>query len=375
MDGISTARHTVEFRGNEPADAVLSPRLGNRITSGSVRVRILAGFEDMSFGPEQWQALLRAGNSDVVFLTWQWQRAWWECFRRESLLLILAERNGNPIALAPFFSDEGMIFFAGSGNSDYLDFIGDISDPEVLDALLRTAIENLPGFLGFRFYLVPDQSRTGALLRESAERLGLMFCEEDEIVAPALDLVSDPAAALAAANRKSLVRHERFFVRESKIEVHDLRHRDEIFPCLDEFFEQHISRCVIAEYPSLFRDATQRDFYKRLTELFSETDWLRFTRVDWQGRPIAFHFGFCYRGSYLWYKPSFAADLARHSPGEVLLRQLLLTAIGEGARVFDFGIGDEAFKHRFATQVNTLRTWGLYPQGTCTETGEGKNCE
>ena len=84
-------------------------------------------------------------------------------------------------------------------------------------------------------------------------------------------------------------------------------------------------------------------------------------RVEWNGQPLAFHFGMNYRGSYLWYKPSFAIELARHSPGEVLLRQLLLTAIEENARVFDFGIGDEAFKYRFATEINRIRTWGLYP--------------
>ena len=62
-----------------------------------------------------------------------------------------------------------------------------------------------------------------------------------------------------------------------------------------------------------------------------------------------------------WQKPAFAIDLARRSPGEVLLRQLLLAAIAEGATVFDFGLGDEPFKHRFATRIRHVHTWGLYP--------------
>ena len=64
----------------------------------------------------------------------------------------------------------------------------------------------------------------------------------------------------------------------------------------------------------------------------------------------------------MWYKPSFAIDLARRSPGEVLLRQLILAAIEEGAKTFDFGLGDEAFKNRFATHVNKVNTYSLYPQ-------------
>ena len=90
--------------------------------------------------------------------------------------------------------------------------------------------------------------------------------------------------------------------------------------------------------------------------------WLRFTCITWNDRPIAYHFGLCYRGRYLFGIPSFAIDLARYSPGEVLLRQLLIAAIEEGAHTFDFGIGDEAYKYRFATDVVQLRTWGLYPQ-------------
>ena len=74
--------------------------------------------------------------------------------------------------------------------------------------------------------------------------------------------------------------------------------------------------------------------------------WLRFTRVDWQRRPIAFHFGFHFQRCFLWYKPTFAVDLARHSPGEVLLRQLLVAAIAERAHTFDFGLGDEAYDKR-----------------------------
>lgn len=43
------------------------------------------------------------------------------------LMLILAERNGQPVALAPLFADSGMVYFVGSGGSDYLDFVGDSS--------------------------------------------------------------------------------------------------------------------------------------------------------------------------------------------------------------------------------------------------------
>jgi hypothetical protein len=102
-------------------------------------------------------------------------------------------------------------------------------------------------------------------------------------------------------------------------------------------------------------------FHRRLVESAGGAGWLRFTRVSWAGWPIAFHLGFSYRSCFLWYKPSFAIELARRSPGEVLLRQLFLAAVGEEARVFDFGLGEEPFKRRFASHLRYVDTIGLYP--------------
>ena len=330
------------------------------MTATDVTTRVLSGFDDPSFGSAEWARLLETGPSDVVFLTWHWQSAWWKSFVRGELMLTAAERDGEVVALAPFFAEAGMIYFVGSGGSDYLDFIGDISEPETLDALLVEARQHVKDFIGFVFYHMPDRSETARHLEHAAARLGLKIFDEGDQPAPVLELTASPTVAHEATNKKSLLRHERFFTRDGALKVSHLTRSEEILPHLDEFFAQHRERWAATPYPSLFGDEAQQQFYRVLTTTAAEAGWLRFTLLEWQGRSIAFHFGFAYRGSFMWYKPTFAIDLARHSPGEVLLRQLLLAAIAEGAHTFDFGLGDEAFKSRFATRVNHVRNWGLY---------------
>ena len=330
------------------------------MNSTTIVTRLLVGFNDPSFGQAQWDRLSATGPSDVVFLTWHWQSAWWKSFGRGQLLLIAAEREGEVAALAPLFSEAGMIYFVGSGGSDYLDFIGDIGEPDVLDALLVAARGAVPNFIGFVFYHVPQNSTTRLLLEQAAVRLGLRIFDEGGLPAPTLELTAQPVAAREATAKKSLVRHERFFARDGSFKVSHLTRSEEILPLLDEFFAQHRERWAATPYPSLFCNAAQQQFYRELTLIAADAGWLRFTRLEWQGRSIAYHFGFCYRGSYMWYKPTFAIDLARHSPGEALLRQLLLAAITENAHEFDFGLGDEAFKSRFATCVRHVKNWGLY---------------
>jgi CelD/BcsL family acetyltransferase involved in cellulose biosynthesis len=329
----------------------------------AVRVRLLEGFSDPGVDPQRWQALLGRGPTNTVFLTWHYLNAWWECFGRGRLLLLAAERDGSLSAIAPLFCDGGMVFFAGSGGSDYLDFIGDAGDAGTLAALLSAAREAAPDFAGFRFYHVPEASPTGGTLREAADSLGLLLYEEGDMVAPRLVFGSGGTSADVIASKKSLVRHENLFRREGSLEFFHSGAAEETMAWLEDFFEQHAGRWAATPYPSLFLDPVQRRFYRALTEAGSQAGWLRFARLEWDGRPIAFHFGFHYAGEYLWYKPSFDIALARRSPGEVLLRRLLLAAGEEGASVFDFGLGDEPFKRRFASAVPVVRTWGLYPKG------------
>lgn len=332
--------------------------------SANIQYHLLSGFNDPMLCPEHWTALQYKGSGNTVFMTWHWQKTWWEVFGRGKLLLLLAVKNDQPVTIAPLFADGGMLFFVGSGGSDYLDFIGDTSDPEIINGLLSFAIDNTPGLLGFRFYHIHASSPTRQTIDTVAKRLGWDYFDEGGMACPILSIKDFPEKAKAATEKKSLLRHEGWFNRNGGIETQHYNHSEDILPHLDAFFEQHIARWSATPYPSLFLDPLQRRFYKRLCETSSETGWLRFTIVFWQQQAIAFHFGMHYNRSFLWYKPTFDITLAKHSPGEVLLRQLLLLAIEEGADYFDFGLGDEAFKNRFASSTSTVTNIGLYPPST-----------
>jgi len=326
-----------------------------------IQYRLLSGFKDPSLSPAQWNSLLANGSSDVVFMTWEWQSTWWDVFGRGQLLLIVAEQEGEPIVLASFFAEYGMIYFVGSGGSDYLDFIGNIPDALVLDGLLELAMQNVDGFSGFQFFHIPEESKTHFLLQEVAKKRSWKLYDEGGWTCPRLEIDLFPEHALACTRKKSLLRHEAYFQKNGELQVEHFYTSQDILPHLDIFFEQHTSRWAVTPFPSLFLDEKQKDFFTHLTNTATNVGWLRFTKLTWNEEAIAYHFGFHYQGNFFWYKPTFAINLARHSPGEVLLRHLLLQAMEERARVFDFGLGDEAFKDRFATSKKKVVNWGLYP--------------
>ena len=327
----------------------------------TVNIEVLEGFDDPRCTPEQWNALLHRGNTDAVFLTWEYQRAWWESFQRTGLLLIAAVRDGQLLAIAPFFTEEGMVYFVGSGGSDYLDFIGDTSDPAVLDLLLATARDRVPEFQGFQFYHVLESSGTGERLRAAAGRLGLTIAVERGMPAPFIDLAGQLEAARAAVEKKKLLQVERTLERDGVLAVQHFSDGSAILPHLGELMQQHIDRWAATPHPSQFLQSAQRTFLEKLTAAATNSGWLRFTRVLWNGAPIACHYGFCYEGSYVCYKPAFDIMHSRRSPGQVLMRHLILAAMNEHAHTFDFGLGDEPYKQRFATGARHVNNWALSP--------------
>ena len=166
----------------------------------------------------------------------------------------------------------------------------------------------------------------------------------------------DMIAADQALRKKSLNRHERGLERRGKLTAETYTTADEIRPALDSFFEQHVQRWTDTESPSLFLDGTNRDFYRRVVEYLDQTNILRFTRVALDGKMVAAHFGFYYADRYTWYKPTFDPSLKKLSPGEVLIKKLIERAKIDEAREFDFTIGNEKFKHRFATNIRNVVT-------------------
>jgi CelD/BcsL family acetyltransferase involved in cellulose biosynthesis len=109
-----------------------------------------------------------------------------------------------------------------------------------------------------------------------------------------------------------------------------------------------------------------RAFIEQLTARMGPTGRLRFSCLEWNGRAIAYEYAWVYRGTYFGGPSCFATDLASRSPGQVLERQLMLAAISEEVGTYDFGIGDEPYKFRYATdvrRVKTWETWQFYPLG------------
>lgn len=318
---------------------------------------------------DEWNRLV-ADSGASIFQTYEWNECWWRCFGQEAnLSILIVENDGALLGVAPLSIHRErvnglrsrVLRFVGSLNhaSDYCDFVlapsGNQIPPEaILDAILKAVFETKAKMADpwdqFELFNFPGHSPHRSALKAALERRGEQMTWERLMDAPTRHL-GDPVKDAECLNKKSLKRHLNHFKKAGSLEFWHVESRQEILDYLEPFFQQHIERRALTSDPSQFLVGKQREFYRALVESLGEAGWLRFSVVLFNGQPLAFHFGFEFAGRYLWYKPTFDATHVKKSPGEVLLRFLLEYSIARGLREFDFTVGDEAFKYRFANEV------------------------
>jgi CelD/BcsL family acetyltransferase involved in cellulose biosynthesis len=272
------------------------------------------------------------------------------CFNGHRLVGIAPMMMSHPSAL-PHEEHIQLRFIGCSNNaSDYLDFVIDPETPEALSKILGELCERLGSV--DRIYLshFPSHLETFRETVAFFQGCGAQLIVQDDQEAPCRRM-GDTSADRRVANKSSLRRRCNYFKKAGDLRFYRCGSESEILGYMETFFHQHISRRAVTEAPSQFLDQSERAFYCDLVCKLFNRGWMRSDVVLFNGEPIAFHYGFEYRNRFYWYKPSFDIRYADRSPGQVLIKYLLEDTIERGLHEFDFTVGSEDFKHRFANDV------------------------
>jgi CelD/BcsL family acetyltransferase involved in cellulose biosynthesis len=175
-----------------------------------------------------------------------------------------------------------------------------------------------------------------------------------------LDLLGDFERTLAQLNAKR--RRKKFRNSERRLQAlggFDYVIADageEALGLIDIFFRQKAARFEAMGLPDVFRDEETRAFFRALVCVPASDDTyplqLHAVRLkgEHDGRIVAIA-GISRKGDHVICQfgsidDSIAADA---SPGELLFYLAIQKVCGEGARLFDFGIGDQAYKRSWCT--------------------------
>ena len=354
----------------------------------------------------EWNALLARGMTDVVFLTREYQEAWWQSLGANQdgccrLTILGLYEGGSLVGLAPFYlapvrpadlveeaerrvestrvqafarhdaraghapppaepaiaasalpvpaAGERMVRLGGGvAVTDYLDLI---CPPDRARAAWRAVLDywaaRAEEWDVIDLHSLPPKSPSRAIVLEEAQARAWEAWSEIEETCPALKLPAhDWEAYLSHLSKKD--RHElRRKMRRAESAPEPPAWRLVTDPAalpaaLDEFIALH-KRSGAAK--AAFMGPLMEDFFHRLLTGMAHTDWPEIALLDLAGTPVAAYLSFNYHGRIYLYNSGY--DPAHHDLGTgfVLLVHRIAAAVEAGTPAFDFLRGDERYKY------------------------------
>jgi CelD/BcsL family acetyltransferase involved in cellulose biosynthesis len=313
----------------------------------------------------EWNNLLKQSKMDTIFLTWQWQKSWWDFLSHEGQLAIVTVRDGRDlVGLAPFYAlppnggPRTLRLIGGVEVSDYLDIIVARGKEEMVYATLWEFLihEHQHPWELLDLHNLPSASPTRKTLPALARKTqGIQITIEVEDVCPIINLPSRWEDYLSLLNKKQ--RHElRRKLRKAKREamVHWYYVQDEkaLQAETKDFIELHKRS---DQQKKAFMDRRMEEFFQAVARATFELGWLRLSFILINDVKTATMLSFDYNDSILVYNSGYDPQLyASLSTGTVLLAYCIQDAIEKGRKTFDFLRGGEEYKYRLGGQDTHL---------------------
>ena len=333
-----------------------------------MRVELVSHFEALLPLRKQWNHLLQGNETNTVFQTFEWHQSWWKVYGDSGRLCTLLVFSEDKLAgIAPLMKIRygrfgELIQFIGEGRSDYCDFIIAEQKEKIVEKILEYFHQNKISWDTLHLNHIPEYSSTINIVKEICSKAKQKYLVKRIIDCPTIFL-NDPEHIQSIINKKSLRRRNKYFSQNGALQYVEIEDYDEAMANLEIFFEQHKGRVNLKGMRSLFQNDINRNFYHELLKNMFDKGWVVFSRLDFNSIPLAYHFGFIYNQTFIWYKPSFNAEYNKKSPGLVLIRYLIDHALKKNLREFDFTVGNEEFKSRFANGLRHNIQLEIYREG------------
>lgn len=316
----------------------------------------------------QWNDVALRMERPAVFYTCEWALAMQAAYRASLTPLLFLGYEGDELmgvaSLAMDATKENVSFLAAT-TGDYCDFL---TAPPRRAEFVEAVFEEL-GKMKVRMALanLPEDSATPAALRAAARKHGFHLYMRPAYVCAQVELGSGENRQELKATltgKKKLRRYLRAIEREGPVTFTHLQSEDEIRAALPGFISAHVARFQATHRISSLATPERRLFLEELVRRFSGAGVVTLSMMMAADRPVAWNYGFQFRGSWFWYQPTFDSRQEENSPGHCLLSRIVIEACEmDEMKVVDLGLGAEGYKERFGNStrqtlyVTATKSW------------------
>ena len=303
----------------------------------------------------RWNELVGEMEQSQVFYKYEWALAVDRAYHEPLQPLLILVFDGEELAgLVALGTDpvRKTAFFLTSTTADYCDFVSRADHRrQILDAVIgelrRQDIRTLV------FANLPADSVTVAALRGAALQYGYRtFARSAYLCAQIVLGAGEEREQLKQAVTKR--KHLRYYIRgmekQAPVRIENLKSWESIEPVLPRFAQAHVARFLVTDRISNLAQSARRNFLAELAKLLSSSGSVVVTRLMVGDQPVAWNYGFQFRGSWFWYQPTFDSRWQALSPGFCLLSKTVEAACDNPKmELIDLGLGAEGYKERFST--------------------------
>lgn len=322
-----------------------------------MRIETIHTVEDWAALQADWQSLLESTHLNSPFLTYDFQRAWWQHLGggewQAAQLHILTGRDesGQLRGIAPLFAIDDTLRFIGA--HEIADFLDLIARPEDLPAFGQAVMAYLVAgsWRSLDLHNLLDESATPAVLQAAAAAAG--WTAELETLQPSpyislpdsFDAYGEMLDSKQAHELRRKLRNAAKYPLPVDLEIVGSQH-PQLPAALDDFFAlmaQEADKAAFLTPPMQTQMAA-------IAQAAARRGWLQLAFLQVGAERVAGFMNFDY-GNRIWaYNSGFSNQHSRLSPGWVLLAYVIEWCIAQGRTVFDFMRGDEEYKYRFGAQ-------------------------
>jgi CelD/BcsL family acetyltransferase involved in cellulose biosynthesis len=300
-------------------------------------VELVTTAEALSALQPEWLDLWRRTPDATPFQSPMWLLPWWRHFGSDDLSVITLRRDDGLVALAPLYvvreDDESLGLLLGTGNSDYLDMLG---DADVMQSLAEIDCQMWD----------LQQLRPSSPLLRSAAPPGWNNEVQDH----------DPCFVLSLEHhapsthfRKKLRYYHRSLERLGALSFID-GCENNLDTLMDALFALHAARWERRGMPGMLADDVTQRFHRDAARAMLDAGTLRMYAMRVGERMVAVFYGFASQATVYYYLSGYHPDLEKLSPGTVIVAHAIEEAVREGATTFDFLRGAEEYKYAWGAK-------------------------
>jgi CelD/BcsL family acetyltransferase involved in cellulose biosynthesis len=293
-----------------------------------------------------WRKLLAVCSTNHIFLTPQWQKAWWQIFGDGSELMLLSVYKGTDlVGIVPLMRLGKKISFVGSSDvCDYMDFIVHRGQEATVFSHLLDCLEPMEWDTIDLRSLLPD-SLGLSYFAPLAKRKNYLVEVTREDVSPQLMLPSNwekYLSQLKGKDRRELRRKLRRLDQTKSTRFYTVTEKEQMHQSLEDFFELFkLSEGTKAK----FMTTKMRRFFNTMVYSLAEEGNIRLSFLDVEGVRVASTICFDYEHEFYLYNSGYNPAYASFSVGLILKVFCLRDGIFEGKKRFDFLRGAEPYKY------------------------------